>query len=224
MQNLDGAFFGVLQKIIMEYRVGRCGAAKGHAKIPFCDAAFLNLAGEKAFRLLSSGQQNKPAGTGVQTVAKNRMGGLPLGFQSGTDTVHQSILPVAVNRDTRRFVGNHQMFILIDQNSGWTSLILQFFIQNIQPYHIPVLYTGGKRLLFAVQFDFVFPQRLVEPSRRQGRELLHQIAVQPYRQKTVDAQLFHCVVSSLSQSIVASSISSVTISQPGSLSSTCMIR
>ena len=50
---------------------------------------------------------------------------------------------------------------------------------------------GGERLLFAVQFDFIFAQGLVQTARVQRGELLHQIVVQPGGGETFDFQYFH---------------------------------
>ena len=99
---------------------------------------------------------------------------------------------VAIHRDTRGLVGHDQIIVFINKFRGGACLqklrpLLggqsKLVVQQVNADHIAVLYTGGKGLLFAVQLNFVFPQRLVQPPQPQGRELLHQVFVQPHGQK-----------------------------------------
>ena len=54
-----------------------------------------------------------------------------------------------------------------------------FIVKDEQLDLIACHHAGGERLLFAVQFDFIFAQGLVQTARVQRGELLHQIVVQP---------------------------------------------
>jgi hypothetical protein len=57
--------------------------------------------------------------------------------------------------------------------------LVQHVVQNEQLDLVARHHAGGKRLLFAVQLDFIFAQRLVQAAGAEGRELLHQVVVQP---------------------------------------------
>jgi len=68
---------------------------------------------------------------------------------------------------------------------------VQNVVQNEQLDLIACHHAGGERLVFAVQFDFIFAQGLVQTARVQRGELLHQIVVQPGGGETFDFQYFH---------------------------------
>ena len=122
------------------------------------------------------------------------MGGVPPLFliQAAQYAVQHGVRFVAIHRDTRGLVGHDQIIVFINKFrrgaclqklrpllGGQSKLV----VQQVNADHIAVLHTGGKGLLFAVQLNFVFPQRLVQPPQPQGRELLHQVFVQPHGQK-----------------------------------------
>ena len=70
-------------------------------------------------------------------------------------------------------------------------LTFQNIVKDEQLDLIACHHAGGERLLFAVQFDFIFAQGLVQTARVQRGELLHQIVVQPGGGETFDFQYFH---------------------------------
>ena len=170
-------------------------AAKGYAQVSFANQPLFDGVYQKFFRRRGLCQQHKAAGAGVQPVAQARlMDGVPSLFliQAAQYAVQQGVRFVAIHRDTRGLVGHDQIIVFINKFrrgaclqklrpllGGQSKLV----VQQVNADHIAVLHTGGKGLLFAVQLNFVFPQRLIQPPQPQGRELLHQVFVQPYGQK-----------------------------------------
>ena len=232
----DQPLFGILAKIIPEGGRRRLGPPEGDAEIGLAQAAFPDQSGQEPLGLGVFGQQHKAAGAGVQPVAK---AGIPVRrqpaflIQPAHHPVAKGVGAVAVHRHAGRLVGDQQVIGLIDKvgrGAGREKLRpgrggqAQLLIGEEQTDGIPVLHPGGKRLLFSVEFDLIFPQRLVEPPETEGGELLLQILVQPDGQQAFYLQFLHGFVSnSWPHKTVASGISRVIISQPGSLSSTCRI-
>ena len=80
---------------------------------------------------------------------------------------------------------------VLPRRAVYTLVSVQNIVKDEQLDLVACHHAGGERLLFAVQFDFIFAQGLVQTARVQRGELLHQIVVQPGGGETFDFQYFH---------------------------------
>ena len=190
--NIDDAALGVLQKVIPQQRRRGIGAPKGDAQVVLGNAACLDLRGQKGLCRVIFGKQDQPAGAGVQPVAQNRTLALARRFQFFLHALKQRVVVGAVHRNARRLGGDDDVLVLIHKDRrGQPALLFQLVIGQKQLDDIAVLHPRGKRLLFAVELDFVFAQGFVQPPRPQGRVEVHQIFVHPHGQKAFYTQFFH---------------------------------
>ena len=118
----------------------------------------------------------------------------PLLVEIEQGTVEQGVVLRAIHRKAGGFVDDEDLRAVIHHLRGAAGVLpggtfhplvgVQHFVQNKELDLIARHDAGGEGLLFAVEFDLVFAQGLVQAARVQRRELLHQIIVQPGGGKT----------------------------------------
>ena len=190
------AALGVLQKVVAQQGGRRVRAAKRHAEVALFNIARLNGGGQKRLRRAVFRQQHQPACTGVQPVAEHGVARRSLGSQLRLHAAEQRVTVRAVHSNARGLAGNDDVVVLIHKHGGGGGAVLQLVVVQEQLDNIAVLHADGERLLLAVQFDLVFAQGLVQPPHAKGRELVHQVLVQPHGQQAFYMQFFHFVVNS----------------------------
>ena len=200
LHDLHNAAVGILQQVAAQGGVRRHGTAKGDAEVGLLHLAVFDGRKEQLLGLRGLGNDHKAAGAGVQPVAQG--GGvqvvllvLALLVQVQQRTVQQSIVLRAIHRNAGGLVHDQDLRAVVHHLCRGAGVLpcgafhpavgVQHVIQNEQLDLIARHHAGGKRLLFAVQLDLVFPQRLVQAAGGQGGVLLGQIIVQPGGGKTL---------------------------------------
>ena len=184
----------------------------------------------QGFGLRRFGQHHQAAGAGIQPMAQ--LGGRPLAavlrVVQGNAAFQIVLVAGALAGQPGGLVDDQQLIVLIHRlgraagtaHRAFAVSPVQHVIQNEQPNLIAVLHPSSQGLLLSVQLDLVFPQGLVQAAQPQGGELVHQVLVQPNRNQAAYFNHSHAILSnSLPCNVWASGMSSVTISQPASLSS-----
>ena len=194
LHDLHDAAVSILQQVAAQGGVRRHGTAKGDAEVGLLHLAVLDGRKEQLLGLRGLGNDHKAAGAGVQPVTQG--GGvqvvllvLALLVQVQQRTVQQSIVLRAVHRNASGLVHDQDLRAVIHHLRRSAGVLprgafhpavgVQHVIQDEQLDLVARHHAGGKRLLFAVQLDLVFPQRLIQAAGGQGGVLLGQIIVQP---------------------------------------------
>ena len=200
LHDLHDAAVSVLEQIAAQGGVRRHRTAKGDAEVGLLHLAVLDSRKEQLLGLRGLGNDHKAAGAGVQPVTQG--GGvqvvllvLALLVQVQQRTVQQSVVLRTVHRNAGGLVHDQDLRAVVHhlrrgagvlpRGAFYPTVGVQNVVQNEQLDFIACHHAGGKRLLFAVQLDLVFPQRLIQAAGGQGGVLLGQIIVQPGRGKTL---------------------------------------
>ena len=199
LHDLDDAAVSVLEQVAAQHGVRRGGAAKGDTEVSLLHIAVFDGSQEELLGLGRFGDDDQTAGAGIQPVAEGRgveavLLVFPLLVEIEQGTVEQGVVLRAIHRKAGGFVDDEDLRAVIHHLRGAAGVLpggtfhplvgVQHFVQNKELDLIARHDAGGEGLLFAVEFDLVFAQGLVQAARVQRRELLHQIIVQPGGGKT----------------------------------------
>ena len=206
LHDLHDAAVGILEQVAAEGGVRGRGTAKGDAEVGLFYLTALDGGEEQLLGLRRLCDDDKTAGAGVEAVAEG--GGvavillvLALLVEVEQSTVQQGVVVGTVHGEAGGLVDDEDLRAVVHhlrraagvfpRRAVHTLVSVQNIVKDEQLDLIACHHAGGERLLFAVQFDFIFAQGLVQTARVQRGELLHQIVVQPGGGETFDFQYFH---------------------------------